>query len=108
MKADEPGTVEIVTNGKATKQELGKIIKDAKEATGDSSGKILSTVKDAAKTQSDNKNKEDIKKVMMDGVASAEEAKKGLQEVRDQADKVVQEAKAEAKTTKSDTAASTA
>ncbi len=61
MKEDEPGTVEIIANGKASKEEISKIVKDVKETSGDSSAKALSAVKDAAKKQSDNKNKEDMK-----------------------------------------------
>ena len=72
MREDDPGTVEIVSGGKTTKQEMGKIIKDVKEETGDSSGKVLSKMKEAAQSQDDNKNKEDMKQVMRDGMASAE------------------------------------
>ena len=97
MKEDDPGSVQIVAGGKTTKEDLSKIVKSTKDNKSDSGTKALNAMKDAATAQSDNKNKEAIKNTIKEGMAAAGDAAKDLQTSREQAEKVVNEAKAEAK-----------
>ncbi len=97
MKEDEPGSVQVVAGGKTSKEDLSKIVKAAKENSSDSSTKALNAMKDAATAQADNKNKDAIKSTIKEGMAAAGDAAKDLAAAREQADKVVNEAKAEAK-----------
>ncbi len=103
LKDDEPGKVEIMAGGKTTKEDLAKLVKAANNANTGGSGKMVEAMKDASSAQSDNKNKEAIKQTIKDAAAGATDAGKELAAAREQADKVVQEAKADAKAAAAET-----